>query len=83
VGIKYYYTYQLESLSIPGQKYTGFTTDLRRRLAEHNSGKLENTACYVPWRITSAHAFLTKHKALAFETYLKSGSGREFAMRHF
>jgi hypothetical protein len=31
----------------------------------------------------TAIAFTTKEKAMAFEKYLKTGSGPEFARRHF
>jgi len=79
----YYYVYQLRSHADPSHSYTGFTRDLAQRLMEHNEGKLPNSARYRPWGIASAHAFPDKAKALAFEKYLKSGSGREFARRHF
>ncbi|MEY2537994.1 MAG: hypothetical protein QOG67_1734 [Verrucomicrobiota bacterium] len=36
-----------------------------------------------PWRIETAIAFSSVTKARAFEKYLKSGSGREFARRCF
>jgi putative endonuclease len=79
--MRFYYVYILESLSVMERFYVGFTTDLKRRLEEHNCGKLPNTARYKPWSIKSAHAFVTKEKALAFETYLKSPSGRAFAKK--
>jgi predicted GIY-YIG superfamily endonuclease len=77
----FHYVYTLESLSSP-QIYTGHTTDLGRRLAEHNSGKVPHTSKFVPWRIRSATAFREMERALAFERYLKSGSGRAFLRRH-
>lgn len=78
----FHYVYILESESAPGQIYTGQTSDLRRRLAEHNAGKSPHTSRFVPWRIRSATAFHDKRRALAFERYLKSGSGRAFLKRH-
>ncbi len=33
------YVYLLESLGAPGQRYVGVTSDLRRRVEEHNSAK--------------------------------------------
>ncbi|MCC7373634.1 MAG: GIY-YIG nuclease family protein [Verrucomicrobiales bacterium] len=74
--------YILESESTPGLIYTGQTSDLRRRLVEHNAGKVVHTSKFVPWRIRSATAFRVKQRALAFERYLKSGSGRAFLKRH-
>ena len=38
-------------------------------------------AKYKPWRLFSFHYFASKETALAFEKYLKSGSGRAFAKK--
>ena len=81
--MKFYYVYILVSQVDPERHYTGYTEDVKQRLDEHNAGKLPNTKRYRPWRVSSAHAFCDKSRALAFELYLKSGSGREFARRHF
>ena len=78
----FYYVYTLESIHHESQIYTGHTTDLRRRLKEHNSGKVPHTAKFRPWRIRSATAFRTLERVIAFERYLKSGSGRAFLHRH-
>jgi hypothetical protein len=42
-----------------------------------------HTSKFKPWTIETAVAFRDQAKAVAFEHYLKSGSGREFARRHF
>ncbi|MEI6970242.1 MAG: GIY-YIG nuclease family protein, partial [bacterium] len=63
--------------------YVGTTEDIAARLAKHNHGSVPHTAKHRPWRIETCIAFSCVAKALAFETYLKSGSGREFARRHF
>ena len=63
--------------------YTGVTRDLDQRLLEHNRGSCPQTSQYRPWRIETAIAFRSESKARGFEKYLKSGSGREFARRHF
>ncbi|MGB6822085.1 MAG: GIY-YIG nuclease family protein, partial [Candidatus Acidiferrales bacterium] len=55
------------------------TDDLRARLSKHNSGSVTHTAKHRPWRIKSYAAFSDEDRALAFEKYLKSGSGRAFA----
>ena len=78
----FHYVYTLESVSAPQQVYTGQTSDLRRRLTEHNSGKVPHTSKFVPWRIRSATAFRDRARAIRFEGYLKSGSGRSFLHRH-
>ena len=79
----FHYVYILVSEQDPTQHYTGCTTDLTARLAKHNSGSVPHTAKQRPWLLESAIAFRSADKAHAFERYLKSGSGREFARRHF
>ena len=78
----YHYVYTLESLSNPSQIYTGQTQNLKQRLKEHNSGNVQHTSKFIPWQIRSATAFKSRERALAFERYLKSGSGRAFLKRH-
>ena len=78
----FHYVYTLQSLSHPEQSYTGQTSDIRKRLREHNSGKVPHTSKFRPWSIRSATAFGDRDRALAFERYLKSGSGRAFLHRH-
>ncbi len=74
-----WYVYLLESDGTAGERYVGVTSDLKRRLTEHNAGKSPHTAKYVPWRLVTYIAFSDETKARAFERYLKSGSGHAFA----
>jgi putative endonuclease len=67
----------------PHRFYVGLTTDLKRRLADHNSGKSVHTDKYRPWHLVTYIAFSDRGKAEEFERYLKSGSGRSFAKKHF
>ena len=76
-----YYVYLIEYVSAPRRHYVGFTEDLRQRLAGHNDGKLPTTAPHRLWRIVTYLAFSSKKQALAFEKYLKSGSGHAFAKK--
>ena len=78
-----FYTYILRSLSQPEQRYTGVTEDLKARLTKHNAGEVPHTSKFKPWRIQTAIAFDNKEKAVAFEAYLKTHSGRSFANRYF
>ena len=77
------YVYILRSLTVLDQRYIGLTNDLKRRLAEHNSGKNFHTQRYLPWKLALAVWFEDSNKAARFERYLKSGSGLAFRMRHF
>jgi putative endonuclease len=63
--------------------YTGVTSDVKTRLTWHNAGQNIHTARDRPWSLVVAIEFPTEPAALAFERYLKSGSGRAFAKRHF
>ena len=78
-----FYTYILRSLSHPDQSYIGSTADLKSRLIKHNSGEVPHTSKFKPWKIEAYFAFETNEKAVAFEAYLKTGSGHAFANRHF
>ena len=78
-----YYTYVLESLSSPGKVYRGHTSDLESRLIEHNQGRCKHTSKHRPWKLSLYVAFDSRDLARSFERYLKSGSGRAFAKRHF
>ncbi|MBE6456556.1 MAG: GIY-YIG nuclease family protein [Alphaproteobacteria bacterium] len=78
-----YYVYILQSINNPDSFYIGFTTDLKQRLAEHNSGKSIHTNKYRPWRIKNYFAFGDEQKAKDFESYFKTHSGRKFCKNHF
>ncbi|HEX8654915.1 MAG TPA: GIY-YIG nuclease family protein [Allosphingosinicella sp.] len=76
-----HYVYLLESLSHTGERYVSRTRDLRSRLERHNAGASPHTSKYVPWRVVTYLAFSDEAKAVAFERYLKSGSGHAFARK--
>jgi predicted GIY-YIG superfamily endonuclease len=76
-----FYVYLLESIPTPSERYIGFTTDLKGRLKRHNAGEAKHTSKYRPWRIVTYIAFSDQDKAVAFEKYLKVGSGHAFARR--
>lgn len=78
-----WYTYILRSVAFPEQEYTGATQNLKQRVEEHNTGKSSHTAKYAPWELACYVAFPDKYKALEFEKYLKSHSGRAFAKKRF
>jgi predicted GIY-YIG superfamily endonuclease len=74
------YVYILQSVD-GAHFYVGLTDDLKVRLRDHNAGKVPHTSKYQPWRLKTYLAFSDPLQALAFEKYLKSGSGRAFAMK--
>lgn len=75
-----YYVYILQSQK-DKTYYYGFTEDLKRRITEHNSGKVEYTKKHNPYVLVWYCSFTEKEKALAFEKYLKSSSGFSFSRK--
>jgi putative endonuclease len=63
--------------------YVGLTADVPGRLDDHNAGRCPHTAKYRPWQRHVVFEFPDERRAIRFERYLKSGSGRAFAKRHF
>ncbi len=70
-----YCVYVLKSKK-DGDLYTGFTTDLTRRLEAHNSGKSQSTAPRRPFILLFCEHYLSKSDAMRRETYLKSTIGK-------
>ena len=79
--MRFYYAYILQSESNVDRHYSGWTEDLKARLEKHNAGAVTHTAKFRPWRIKTAVAFTDKQRALEFEKYLKTASGRAFAKK--
>jgi predicted GIY-YIG superfamily endonuclease len=75
--------YVLKDSDVPPRFYTGVTADLGARLDSHNSARCAHTAKHRPWVVDVFVRFSDETRALRFEKYLKSGSGVEFARRHF
>jgi putative endonuclease len=73
------YVYLIQSTPYPDKKYIGVTQDLKARLKSHNEGQSSHTSKFKPWKIVTYIAFSNESKAVEFEKYLKSGSGRAFA----
>ncbi len=75
------YVYFLQSIDSPDQTYIGLTDDLRARFKGHNDGNSLHTAKYKPWRLITYVAFSDDAKAVSFERYMKTASGRAFAKK--
>ena len=43
-----HYVYLLQSDAVPDQRYVGLTSDLKKRLADHNAGKPPHTFKFAP-----------------------------------
>jgi predicted GIY-YIG superfamily endonuclease len=77
------FVYILRSDADPSHHYVGLTSDVGRRLVCHNSGPSGVTVRYRPWSLIVSLGFTDAKGASRFERYLKTGSGRAFAKRHF
>jgi predicted GIY-YIG superfamily endonuclease len=77
----FHYVYILESLAAADKYYVGSTQNLCERLACHNHGSVPHSAKYRPWQIKTAIAFIDRRRAVAFENYLKTASGRAFTKK--
>jgi putative endonuclease len=65
-----------------GGQYVGQSENLNARLQTHNEGSVIATKNGRPWHIEWFCGFREKKRAIQFEKYLKSGSGRSFRDRH-
>ncbi|MCK4498982.1 GIY-YIG nuclease family protein [Candidatus Babeliales bacterium] len=74
--------YILQSIPYHKKFYTGSTSDLKRRLSEHNQGLSSHTKKHMPWKLKSYIAFDDEKRAQEFERYLKTSSGRAFTVKH-
>ena len=77
------FVYILRSDADPNRYYTGITSDIEERLRWHNSGPSGVTVRNRPWSLVVWLQFADGRLASEFERYLKTGSGRAFAKRHF
>ena len=71
----YYYAYVLLSEK-DNQFYTGYTSNLRRRLEEHQTGKVTSTKYRLPIKLIYFEGCLNQQDATRREKYLKSGNGK-------
>ncbi len=70
-------------LKLKGERsYVGSTSNLKRRLEEHREGKAPATKKYLPLKLITYLCFSDRLKALRFEVYLKTGSGRAFRKKY-
>jgi putative endonuclease len=77
------FVYILTSLKAVATSYVGVTSNIEARLAAHSAGLSPHTSEHRPWKRLVVIEFEEEPPAIAFEKYLKTGSGREFARRHF
>jgi putative endonuclease len=72
-----FFVYVLNSLN-RNYIYVGMTSDLERRVSDHNSGYNKTTKPYMPFDIVLVEEYSTRILARQREKYLKSGIGKEY-----
>jgi putative endonuclease len=70
-----YFVYVLKSEST-GTSYIGHTSNLEKRLTEHNNGKSLSTRSKKPWKLIYKEEYPTRSEAASRERYFKSVKGR-------
>jgi len=73
----FFYVYVLESKK-DGEKYIGYTDNLRRRLEEHKKGLSFATKFRLPFGLIYFEGCLNQKDAKRRENYLKTTQGRRF-----
>jgi len=61
-----------------GRFYAGSTSDLRKRLTEHQNNRSTYTKSHGPYELIYYEACMNANDALAREKYLKSGTGKRY-----
>jgi predicted GIY-YIG superfamily endonuclease len=74
----YVYILQLRDKSY----YIGYSSNLKKRIKDHNQGLVSSTKNLRPVNLIFYCAFSNKKKATDFEKYLKSSSGYAFRNKY-
>ena len=70
-----YYVYILFSTK-DRKLYTGYTTNLKKRILRHRYGEVKSTKDRRPLKLIYYEAYLVEKDAKGREKYLKGGNGR-------
>ena len=74
-GLMPYFLYILKS-EADDSSYVGHTSNLEKRIGEHNNGKSLSTRGKRPWRLVYKEEYSKRSEAVARERYFKSVKGR-------
>ena len=80
-----FYVYVLRSDADLGF-YIGYSSDLKKRFAQHQKGDAAATSYRGPWKLIYYEAYTEREDAEGREKFLKSGAGRRFLrtqLRHY
>lgn len=76
----FYYVYILQSMKNQSL-YIGYTSDLKKRLQEHNHGLNFSTKPFKPWHLIHYEAYRNIKDATRREKYLKTSQGTRLLKR--
>lgn len=71
-----YYVYAIKSIK-DGRIYVGLSSNIERRILEHNSGYVFSTKGFRPWKLIYKEEAINRKEARIREKYFKSGFGKE------
>ena len=71
------YVYSIYSCQF-NRIYVGMSSNVEKRVKEHNDGRTRSTKGYLPWILFYTEALPDRQSAREREKYLKSGCGKEF-----
>ena len=72
-----YYVYILKSEKF-NRRYIGLSTNVDKRLKQHNAGATKSTKPFAPWKIIHYEDFDSRVEARHREKYFKSAAGRRY-----
>ena len=75
-----YSVYIIQS-KINGKYYIGYSSDVHKRLSEHNLGKTRSTSPYKPWSLIFVKKFESKRNARQIELKIKKMKSHVFIDR--
>ncbi|MBT3227456.1 MAG: GIY-YIG nuclease family protein [Candidatus Marinimicrobia bacterium] len=70
-----YYVYCIENVE-KNYLYVGSTSNLSKRIEQHNTGRSKSTRPYMPLKLTAYIGVPTERQARRLEKYVKTGSGK-------
>lgn len=77
-----FYVYILKSL-LDNKLYTGFSSDLKKRLKDHINGNVDSTKNRRPLELIYYEAYQDKLLALKREKFLKTTKGKQQLRKQF
>jgi len=73
----FFFVYIIYSPSLD-KYYVGYTTDLEKRLSDHNAGISDFTSQQVDWQLKYSEKFPTRSDAIKREREIKKKKSRKF-----